>query len=620
MKKKVCLISLFVLLLIINIFNIAGINEDSITGKVITGDASQNVGLNISVIAYIPPLTINSPKNDTYLTNETLFLNYLVQNEQTIWYNLDNSANITITSLTYFNTSIGSHILYLYTNNSLGEIVSETVSFFINLTRFIIIDNEFETGTVDDTLRKQKKGESTDFFDYSYIELQNLSDVILDNPNNGKIKFNEPINLTDDANFTDNQLDLDSNINISFNRIELNATALPNFNKPATLEIYNLTFTTPRILKDGVVCPLSICTQESYTGRALKTLRFNVTEFSIYTTIETPIDEIYEEVPAPLGIVGGGGKVPERDFSIDQTTIKVLLKQGESFKTSINIKNTEEVVQYFTLLLNPSLDGLVSLSEETLTLQPGEEKIVYLNFISTKETLPNVYTGNLKIKTQSKTKEVPIIYNIKSEMVLFEVSLDMLAKYKERLAGEELVLQLTLISLGDFGKTNVSMIYLIKDFEGNIMLEQEEIVEVETQVSFSKTINLPSTISSGDYLVIAQATYENSLSSSSVIFNVKELEIARLINNRYFTFIVILIAVLILLFIVLFLSKYKRKERIYKRKKKKVQKKQVRPRQTIKVRETFGGKLYALEKAFKEGYIKRSSYLSGKERIKKANK
>ena len=119
MKKKGYLILLFVFLLIINIIGIKG---NSITGEIITGDATQTVGMSIFVTAYFPLLTIISPENKIYLTNESLLLNYSVSNEQVIWYNIDNLVNITIISSIYFNTSQGNHILYLYANSSFGNI------------------------------------------------------------------------------------------------------------------------------------------------------------------------------------------------------------------------------------------------------------------------------------------------------------------------------------------------------------------------------------------------------------------------------------------------------------------------------------------------------------------
>ncbi|MCK5043651.1 hypothetical protein KAR52_01450, partial [Candidatus Pacearchaeota archaeon] len=245
----------------------------------------------------IPTLTINKPKNETYLANTSLALKYTANYEDAVWYNLDFEENTTVTSTSYFNTSKGSHTLYLYANNSVGT-ATRNVTFFVNLTQFIIHFDEY-----DDTF----EGNSTNFNEYSEEDMQNLSDIVLENIDSGKIKFNDAINLTDDANVIDNELDLDTHINISDNRIEINSTALPNFNTNATLYLYNLTFSTPRILKDNVVCPSSICTQQSYSGG---TLIFNVTGFTVYSTEETPTAVVILSDPSG-GAGPSGGKSAE---------------------------------------------------------------------------------------------------------------------------------------------------------------------------------------------------------------------------------------------------------------------------------------------------------------------
>ncbi len=238
-------------------------------------------------ISLIPPtLTIHKPKNETYITKENLPLKYSANYEDYVWYNIDLSGdNIPVTGKTIFNVSSeGSHTLYLYANNSNGETV-KNVTFTINPNKFRVVHNKYEG---------EKKGNSTDFNALSYEELQNLSGVILENTDNGKIMFDEPINLTDDANVTDNEVDLSNYTNISENHIEINTTALPNFNKSATLYLYNLTFSNPRILRDGSICPETICTQESYSGGIL---RFNVTQFTVYSAEEGPVEEVPGAVP-----------------------------------------------------------------------------------------------------------------------------------------------------------------------------------------------------------------------------------------------------------------------------------------------------------------------------------
>ncbi|MEN9626480.1 MAG: hypothetical protein RL557_808, partial [archaeon] len=108
-------------------------------------------------------------------------------------------------------------------------------------------------------------------------------------------------NVTNDENISDNFIDINKHTNISFNKISINTTALPNFNVSATLYLYNLTFTNPRILRDDSVCSSSICTKESYSNGILK---FNVTGSSTYTAEETPTEA---ETPSSIGGGGSGG-------------------------------------------------------------------------------------------------------------------------------------------------------------------------------------------------------------------------------------------------------------------------------------------------------------------------
>ncbi|MEK6969835.1 MAG: hypothetical protein AABW48_05395 [Nanoarchaeota archaeon] len=132
----------------------------------------------------------------------------------------------------------------------------------------------------------------------SIVNLSNIANLVLEVSNYGKINFSGIISINQ-------SLDFDSNINLFNNSIFINSTALPQFNKSAVLTLYNLVFINPIILKDGSECPASICTKISYENR---TVVFNVTQFSTYSTAETPAEE------AP---VGGGSSGKESSSSDD---------------------------------------------------------------------------------------------------------------------------------------------------------------------------------------------------------------------------------------------------------------------------------------------------------------
>jgi len=341
--------------------------------------------------------------------------------------------------------------------------------------------------------------------------------------------------------------------------------------------------------------------------------------------------------------------------SADQTTLqltvepqilKVLVKQGESFKTGIKVRNPEKVNQNFEISLSPSLKDAVFFSNYSFSLKSGEDKIIYLTFISTNETKPDVYPGTLKIETSSNSKEIPIIFTVKSKIILFDVSLDIPVEYREVFPGNELLLQLTLFNLGDLGKTEVHVEYIVKDFAGNTAFGQEIIkdstrnttfntafgqentVNVETQASFSKMIKLPSNIELGEYVAIAQVRYDYSVGSSSEIFHVltKETPYNIIMNNKHTLIIINLIIIagmIVIIFIIVLLERWRRKMKkivsmqekeignIYRR----IERKKVMPKEASEIIKKVSRQKEALEKAYAKGYISRDSYLKGKGRI-----
>jgi parallel beta-helix repeat protein len=112
--------------------------------------------------------------------------------------------------------------------------------------------------------------------DLTGVDTSNITGLVIDSPSFGTIQFESPVDLSGGA-------DLDSVVNISYGRIEINSTAMPGLNVSATLSFYNLTLSEPMIMKDGTEC--TDCEEVSYSNG---TYVFNVTSFSVYTVQETP--------------------------------------------------------------------------------------------------------------------------------------------------------------------------------------------------------------------------------------------------------------------------------------------------------------------------------------------
>jgi hypothetical protein len=587
MKKRLILVFL-ILIVVLSIIVKISISPERITGKATT----QTVSMNITVVEATPSLTLYSPKNNTYLT-ESILINYTT-NIQNIWYQLDSQPNQTITNPGYIIASNGEHTFSIFANNSQG-IVSQSIYFTVNTTRLNVLYTNYNGTT---------KGSSEHFLNHTYEELLDLSGVILENTDSGKISFNQAINVPNDLDPSDNLVDLDTKTNISFNRIEINTTALPNFNKPATLSLYGLTFTNPRILKDGVVCPSNTCTKQSYSG---KTLVFNVTDFSVYSAEETP------EIPGTGQVTGtssgAGGSTEQKasgNIQIDKEIIKVKIKPEQEFNVSFTIKNNFSGSLDFNLETN--LKDLLKFSEEKFSINSKNSKEIVLIFKASNKTNLGVYSGKITIKTSIQTLEIPVILEVESQKVLFDISLDIPSEYKEIIPGNDLLLQVTIFNIGSLENVETSVNYLIKDLEGEVISSQEEKITVKDQLTFSKRINIPGTVKLGTYVAAIQVSYDNTLGTSSDIFRV----VAKpSLTKKYIPYVIFAVILAIILIIIIKILKNRKKETdktLYTYKKKIEEKSQEK--------ENIKNKLLSLEKAYKEGYITRESYEKSKRRIK----
>ncbi len=227
----------------------------------------------------------------------------------------------------------------------------------------------------------------------------------------------------------------------------------------------------------------------------------------------------------PSEITGSEQEVP---FKVDQLLIKVLIKSSESFTSPVNIMDVSDEDIAVTAEPKYLLD-VASISENEFTLKPGQTKTVYIDFRSFIEEKsithqPGAYVGSLLVSSGPFTKQIPMIVEIETKDVLFDANLEISAKRREVPLGGYSTVQVTLFNLKRTGLTNVKMDYFIKDIMGNTIMTESETVVVETQATFTKTLDIPTNFNPGDYVFVAQAKYGDSVGTSTFLFKVPEPE------------------------------------------------------------------------------------------------
>lgn len=294
----------------------------------------------------------NLTLNLTYYFNDTNDINFTSTNVQNITVYFDNETNLTtfIPDADFHGTRDAT----ITATDGYDSTDSNQFTLIVNSVPDTSESN-FNIGTSN----------TTNFSAYTPIELQNISNVTIDNPGNGTIKFIENLNITDDIN-------LDAYVNISYNYILINSTALPEFNKAANLTLYNLKFNNPKILRDDADCPASICTKIDYTNG---TLEFNVTQFSSYSAAETTAS-------GAGGAVSGGGGAGNAVEKIPALELKPIKKPGRLFDVTLTIPDRyrellsgEEIIGEVQIINMKSI-GLVDVVVE-YTIQDINEKVLY---------------------------------------------------------------------------------------------------------------------------------------------------------------------------------------------------------------------------------------------------
>ena len=454
---------------------------------------------------------------------------------------MDGGKNVSLSffeGLVFLDVLEGEHVLNIYANNSYG-VVRENVSFVVDLDIFEI-----------DFLKWVGLGGSTNFYGYSYEEIQSLSGIIFENEY-GKIYFDKKINLVEDNDSSDNFTDLSSNVDISNSRIELKSGELPNFNKEATLWFYNLSFSNPRVLRDSVVCSSDFCLIKSYSGGILEVL---VDGFSVYSVEETP----KSEVPSSSGGGGGGGGRVDKiervyNFSLDKSEFKILLKQGDVKSEDLFITNVGNQIMNFSISGSEILN-MIRVDNNSFSLYPLKSKRIFLDFFAREDVSPELYLGKIIVSSDDYRKEVFVAIEVVSKEALFDVDVNILEESKEIFLGGELLANLEIFNFGEQGRVDVELEYVVKDNLGNELFSESEMVAVETRANLFKSFRIPEDLGFGDYVLYARVLYGEEVASSSEWFVIRERSF---FEENFFYILGVLF--FFILFVIVFLKKKKKK-------------------------------------------------------------
>ncbi len=436
-------------------------------------------------------------------------------------------------------------------------------AFFILIVMFLVIcfslyiTQSFQVKTVGSevvintvlTVKYGKfNGTTTNFTALNSSQLASIENMSLEIINSGKIIFTEDVNLTVVIG-SNNTIYLEDHVNISNNFIYINTTHFPNLQKSAQLSLYGLSFVNPRVLRNGEVCPSSICTIVSYSGG---NLTFNVLQFSNYSAEETPSSGSSEQ--SGSGGSGGTKREAEINFTINKKVLDVKIKQGKRTSENIIVRNTGNAAALFTLQSEGSYEYFM-IEDKVFSLQPGEEKTVNINFFAGEQEKPDIHTARIIVNTGTLSKYVNVIVEISELRPLFDVKSELSEEVITR--GRALGSEINLVNIGDLQRVDVKIEYFIEDYKGKRIKLKEETIGVEGKETIRRSFTIPYYIESGDYLFIVKVDYLGNVASGANQFTIVERGTAFYVGLG----VAVLLIILIIMVLIVFVYKLRKRNR-----------------------------------------------------------
>ncbi|MCK5043684.1 hypothetical protein KAR52_01615 [Candidatus Pacearchaeota archaeon] len=245
----------------------------------------------------------------------------------------------------------------------------------------------------------------------------------------------------------------------------------------------------------------------------------------------------------------GGPTTPTVQISVEPTEISLKLAINTAKDQIIKVKN----LGTSTITVSVSqigLSDLVILNVTSLTLGAGETKEVKARFVA--PSAPGIFTGKIVING----KTILVSLNVQTKLLLFDSNIVVLNKDYQVAQGKKLLTEVTLIPMGDEDRLDVTLNYVIKDYNEKVYLTKSETLLVEKKMDFKRNFDT-GMLPFGAYIVGLELIYPNGIATSSAHFDIVE----EAPEGRFVFYIISLIfIVLISIILVIILRKVRKKK------------------------------------------------------------
>ena len=215
---------------------------------------------------------------------------------------------------------------------------------------------------------------------------------------------------------------------------------------------------------------------------------------------------------------GGAVPVEIEKFNLDKDQISVKVEQSKVHEFEFVVENTGDINA--SVEISHNLRGMIEVIS-SLELGADESRTVVVNIVVDQNTTPDIYVGKIVVKTDDMEKEILVSVEVETPESLFDVLLSIDPEDNYILQGEKLNADISLTRLTGV-EGDVTLNYVIKDENDNVVVESSETMSVADAESFLKEFEIPSDLEDGKYVLYTQVEYEGKVASASQWFNVGE--------------------------------------------------------------------------------------------------
>ena len=243
-----------------------------------------------------------------------------------------------------------------------------------------------------------------------------------------------------------------------------------------------------------------------------------------------------------VAIIISSHSVFAQNSDIDSLLLKVTLNKESGGTTRFMGVSSDEGGEFKLYVEN--VPG-VKLSEDNFVLETFEKKQVGVEF-STEGLEPGIYVGSIAVENAREISKIPVIFEIESAEVLFDMNVEIPVQFREVKQGENIIAQVKIFDLTSasdtgLGPSRIKMDYYIYSLDGDALSSENEDLVVDRQATVTKSQALPFDIQEGDYIFIAVASYEKSIGIASSLFKVGvEAEPSPFYETSNFIFFIII--------------------------------------------------------------------------------